>query len=211
MGRSCTICRHESKEEINKGLLAGQPYRTIAKHYEASESSVFRHQQDHLPVALSKAIEAKAVAHGGTLLEQLQELQAQASSILVKAEAAGDLRTALAGVKEIRGTLELIAKLTGELVNRHEVNVNVFTISQHLQAIYAGLPLEVLERRIARLDQLLAAGDVTHDSVMPEELWGPRVIESTGVVEEDLEEELEEVGETTVEHSLGIPLSSRSN
>ena len=113
-------------------------------------------------------------------------MQAQASSILVKAEAAGDLRTALAGVKEIRGTLELIAKLTGELVNRHEVNVSFFTIEHHIRAIYAELPIEVLERRLDKLNELIAAHDLETDTVVSsEELWGPngkgRVVDGTVV------------------------------
>ena len=36
------------------------------------------------------------------------------------AEKAGDLRTALMAVREVRGTLGLTARVTGELVNRTE-------------------------------------------------------------------------------------------
>ena len=124
MSRTCTTCIHPDKEAIDKALLSGQPYRSVAKHYEASPPSVYRHQQDHLPVALAAATEAAAVAHGDSLLEQLTGLRAKAFSILARAEAAEDLRTALMGVKEVRSTLELIAKVTGELVTRHDVNVN---------------------------------------------------------------------------------------
>ena len=188
MGQTCKTCHHPSVQEIDKALLAGQPYRSVANQYEASPSSVYRHQQDHLPAALVKASEVAEIAHGNTLLEQLQGLQARASGILEAAERAGDLRTALSGVKEIRGTLELVAKLTGELVNRHEVNVNYFTIEHHIRAIYAEMPLEALERRVDRLHQLLASGEVTEDTAMSaDELWGPngkgRVVD--GAVVED--------------------------
>ena len=49
---------------------------------------------------------------------------ATALSILVQAEAAGDLRTALGAVREARGNQELLAKMLG-LMNdkRHEVDV----------------------------------------------------------------------------------------
>ena len=49
---------------------------------------------------------------------------ATALSILVQAEAAGDLRTALRAVREARGNQELLAKMLG-LMNdkRHEVDV----------------------------------------------------------------------------------------
>ena len=123
MSRTCTICTHPDHEDIDKALLSGQPYRSVAKQSEASPPSVYRHQQDHLPAALAAATEAAAVAHGDSLLEQLAGLRSKAFSILARAEAADDLRTALMGVKEVRFTLELIAKVTGELVTRHDVNV----------------------------------------------------------------------------------------
>ena len=85
---------------------------------------MYRHQQGHLPAALAAATEAAAVAGGDSLLEQLTGLRSKAFSILARAEAAEDLRTALMGVKEVRSTLELIAKVTGELVTRHYVNVH---------------------------------------------------------------------------------------
>ena len=104
-----------------------------------------------------KAVEAAELAHGGSLLEQLEGLQVKALGILTKAEQAGDLRTALMAVREVRSTLELGGKITGELVSRHEVSFN------HI--IKPGLSLEELEARIQRLDALEAG-----------------VVDSTGVV-----------------------------
>ncbi len=52
---------------------------------------------------------------GDGLLDQLQQLQAKALGILARAESAGDLRSALGAIREVRSTLELVAKVTGEL------------------------------------------------------------------------------------------------
>ena len=55
------------------------------------------------------------------------------SSILVQAEAAGDLRTAPGGVREARGNLELLAKMLGLMNMSHEVDVKTvvnFTIGK---------------------------------------------------------------------------------
>ena len=122
MSRTCTICAHPDLGSIDAALVAGKPYRTIAKRFGASPPSVYRHQQDHLPAALAKAKEAGEVAHGDSLLDQLQGLQAKALGILARAESAGDLRSALGAIREVRSTLELIAKVTGELRDkgRHE-------------------------------------------------------------------------------------------
>jgi len=58
-----------------------------------------------------KAQDARDVARGDSLLEQAKALQKKAQDLLTKAELAGDLRTALQGVREAKGCLELMAKL----------------------------------------------------------------------------------------------------
>jgi len=68
MGQTCKTCHHPDVQEIDKALLAGEPYRSVANQYEASPPSVYRHQQDHLPAAVVKAVEVAEVAHGGTLM-----------------------------------------------------------------------------------------------------------------------------------------------
>ena len=53
MSVTCKTCTHPAKEEIDKALLAGQPYRSVARQYEASPPSVYRHKQDHLPASVA--------------------------------------------------------------------------------------------------------------------------------------------------------------
>ena len=68
---------------------------------------------------------AEEVARADTLIGQLLTLQADARRIGKKAEDTGDLRTALAGVRELVRIVELTAKLIGELDGRPQVNVLV--------------------------------------------------------------------------------------
>ena len=119
MPRTCTVCTHPDREEIDKALLDGGPYRVIAVRFGASASAVYRHKREHLPRALVRAVEAREAEHGANLLDQLQDLQRRALCILDQAEAAGDLRTALAAVREARGCVELLGKATGQLVEKH--------------------------------------------------------------------------------------------
>ncbi len=132
MPRSCSVCTHPEKAAINKALISGEAYRSIAKRFEASESAVYRHQQDHLPVQLAKAKEAEEVAEADNLLSQVRDLQARALTILDKAEEAGELRTALAGIREARGNLELLAKLVGELDERPQVKILIAPEVRHV-------------------------------------------------------------------------------
>jgi hypothetical protein len=125
MPRKCTVCEHEKVEEINRLLLKGVSLRNIAKQYSVSAASLHRHKDGHLPAKLVKAQEAREIAKADSLLDQVTELRDKALSILDKAEQAGDLRTALQGVREAKGCLELLARLQGELQERTTVNVLV--------------------------------------------------------------------------------------
>lgn len=57
------------------------------------------------------------------LLREVKALRTKAYSLLLLAEKNGDLRTALAGVREARGCLELFAELEGQLNRQPQVNV----------------------------------------------------------------------------------------
>ncbi len=124
MPRSCSICLHPEREEINAALLSETPLRAMARRYATSKDALARHRE-HLPVHLVKASEAAEVAEADSLLEQVKHLQSRAVAILDKAEASGDLRTALSAIREARGNLELLAKLLGELQQEGTVNVLV--------------------------------------------------------------------------------------
>ena len=123
MPRRCTVCACAAREDVDAALVAGEPYRRIAARYGLSETAVRRHKADHLPAALASASEAAAVARGDDLLGQARELQARALRILDRAEDAGDLRTAVSACREVRGVLELLSRLLGELPDGPTVNV----------------------------------------------------------------------------------------
>ena len=42
---TCTICRHEKRHDIERAIARGVAFRTIANQFNASESSLKRHQQ----------------------------------------------------------------------------------------------------------------------------------------------------------------------
>ena len=123
MPRRCTVCDHPERRSIDEALVSGAPYRSVAKRFGLSESSVYRHKTEHLPAQLLKAKEVEEAARADDLLEQVRNLQAHALDILERAEKAGDLRTALAAISQARGNLELLGKLAGELDERTIVNV----------------------------------------------------------------------------------------
>ncbi len=123
MPRVCTVCNHSQRAEIEQLLLENEPLRDVAGRYRVSKSALERHKKAHIPLALVKAQNAAEAAQADTLLEQVQHLKARALTILDKAEGAGDLKTALSAIREARNTLELLAKLMGELDESPTINL----------------------------------------------------------------------------------------
>jgi hypothetical protein len=136
MPRSCTVCTHPDRTEIDEALVGGVSSAEIAGRYRTiGERAIRRHRTNHVPETLAKAHEAEEVARADSLLEQVRELQERALEILDKAEEAGELRTALGAIREARGNLELLARLLGELDERPTVNLSISPEWLELRAV----------------------------------------------------------------------------
>lgn len=122
MPRTCTVCGHTKRNEIDQALLAGEPLRNIAERVSLSVASLFRHKA-HLSETLKKSRAAAEVSRADSLLDQLERLKEDARRIQQKAEAAKDFRGALGGVRELTRLLELAARLSGELNERPETKI----------------------------------------------------------------------------------------
>jgi len=146
MPPKCSICRHPNRVEIDAALIARQSLRDIARQFATSKDSLARHGE-HIPKSLAMAKQAEVVASAETLLEQTHNLLARATRLADKAEHAKNLSAALQGVREIRGVLELLGKVSGEL-KTSQTNVGI-AVQQAIE-IDTGDPAEN-ERRIAEL------------------------------------------------------------
>ena len=136
MPRSCTVCAHPKREEIDRALVEGVSAAEISGRYRTvGERAVRRHRSNHLPAKLVMAEKAAEVAEADSLLDQVGDLQRRALAILDTAEAAGELKTALSAIREARGNLELLAKLLGELDESPVVNLNVSPEWLELRAV----------------------------------------------------------------------------
>lgn len=156
MARTCTICRHAERENIDSALIARQPFRHIAEQHKVSTSALVRHLDDHIPAALLKAKEAKEVAAADDLLNQVDELRDRALAILTKAEGAAEYRNALAAIREARGCLELLGKLAGQLQSAPTINIIMSVEWQDIQAAILSALEPHMEARLAVADALTA-------------------------------------------------------
>jgi hypothetical protein len=138
MPRTCTICTHEDRHTIDRALVAGEAFRSISDRFTVSKTALIRHKDAHIPATLAKAREAEELVRADELLSQVRELQGRTLSILTASEEAGELRTALAAIREARGNLELLGKLAGELDERPIVNLNISPQWLELRAVIVG-------------------------------------------------------------------------
>ncbi len=161
MPRVCTACSHPQREAIDTAIVAGETLRGIARTYRVSEDALTRHKAGHIAPAIVKAQDVESVAQADDLLRQLRGLHAKAVSLLLAAERAGDLRTALAGVREARGCLEVLLEVEGELDRRAQVNVLV--ANPEWLAVRSAIMDALRGHPAARQDVLAALGRVdTH-------------------------------------------------
>lgn len=118
MPRTCSICGHPKRTEIDAALLRSDTLRNIAARCTVSVGALIRHRERHLPVTLAHAREARETEMGEGLMGEATKLRARAFRILEAAEKAGQLDTALKAIRELRGILELLGKLDGQLAER---------------------------------------------------------------------------------------------
>ncbi|MBI4916891.1 MAG: hypothetical protein HY825_13670 [Acidobacteria bacterium] len=137
MPRSCSVCVHPRRAEIEAAIVAGETFRHMAARFGTSTGSLQRHRAGCVPGTLAKATEAADVMRGDGLLAQVCEqsaragrLYAAAERVLLRAQRQQDhdtaleaIRTAAATMREARGILELLTKMhlaSSEVLSRDE-------------------------------------------------------------------------------------------
>ena len=80
MPRTCTVCPHPHRDEIDRRLLDGAPLRNIAKRFSLSAASLFRHNK-HISKTLSNARQEAEILRADGLMEHLNHLTAEAARL----------------------------------------------------------------------------------------------------------------------------------
>ena len=149
MPPTCTVCRLPNRQEAEEAILAGEPLRTIAERFGTSPQSLLRHRDAHLPAKLVKAEEAREVARASAAAAKLVGIEADARRLGQKAEKDGDPRTALMAVRELVRLVELAARISGELQQGANVQVNLSLRNWVVEAPPNETPEEWLARHTA--------------------------------------------------------------
>jgi hypothetical protein len=163
----CTVCVHRERHAIDAALATGESLRSTAKRWGVSSAAVFRHRRDHggvLPAVeeVERAVQRvqTQVMRGAELNRKVQALAAESVLILKTAKTEKNHDLALKAIREASRTMELLARLTGDL-GGPAVNVQV-SLSEHprwqeaMQVITAALEPHP-EAKLAVVQALLQA------------------------------------------------------
>jgi hypothetical protein len=128
MGRKSKIEAHPHWKIIVKRLASGEEYSKIVQDYpDITWYDLDYYAKNKLPDLLSKSANLKTEIdgeQGNDTLAEVRSLKSKAMEILTQAQAAGDLKTALLGIREARGCLEAILKAEGR-IQEQNINVNL--------------------------------------------------------------------------------------
>lgn len=73
MTRTCTVCQHPDRAEIDKALIAAtDPYRHIAPRYGLTPRSLLRHKADHVTADILAAWQRERADNGAELASELR-------------------------------------------------------------------------------------------------------------------------------------------
>ncbi len=127
MGRKSKIESHPNSKKIITRLASGEEYSKIIEEYpDLRWQDLDYYKQKKLPEIISKSNDLKAEVEslkGTDTLAEVRELKTKALSILEQAQEAGDLKTALMGIREARGCLETCLKAEGQIKDGPQITI----------------------------------------------------------------------------------------
>ncbi|HXM22568.1 MAG TPA: hypothetical protein VN948_15030 [Terriglobales bacterium] len=112
MPQTCSVCRHPERESIEDLLLRNTlSLRIVAGRTGVSAWALHRHKR-HVAFEVVKAIQ---ITGADSLLSRVEGILAEVKEIAKAAKKQKDWPAATAAFREMRGCLELLGKVTGEL------------------------------------------------------------------------------------------------
>jgi hypothetical protein len=148
---ACTACSHGERGAIDASLCRGTSYRTLAKRYSLSVAALGRHRRSHIPERLRNKAASLALvgaevdldrlraSESENLLAHICNQRAKLYELLDLAEAGGDVKSCCAVHSRISATLELGARVLGEIAGHATTIQNTLVISSEYLALRAAL------------------------------------------------------------------------
>ncbi len=135
----CAACSHPQKAAIEGELAGGSSLRGVSARYGISKSSLNRHLANHSNPALVALVKERSTGRKRdrsaplSLTDQLRGLVRRAETFLDGAERAGNVPQGLSAIRELRSTLELLGRASGELSDRPGLVVNLVATAEYVE------------------------------------------------------------------------------
>jgi hypothetical protein len=113
----CTVCNHPSRPEIDRALIDGVPYRTLAAAHGLSPSALCRHTK-HIRHQLVIQERRTEQTHLSQFLERLELLEVRLDRLFRKAEDSRSFNVSLGCLQESLRILAIREKVRHSLGDR---------------------------------------------------------------------------------------------
>lgn len=175
----CQVCRHDERWRIELLRASGASLDTLAAKFSVHRDALWRHWRDHVtdemkasylagPAQLHE-LSAKAAEMGDSVLDHLKAVRTMLMAQLAALSEAGDARGVAFVSGRLNQTLQLIARVTGELgelagnltINQTNVAVGASPQFQAIQGVLlrALAPHPEARRDVVAALQQFDAGD----------------------------------------------------
>jgi hypothetical protein len=138
--KTCSVCKHPRRAEIDEALIAGGDNAKIGKAFGPSRDAIRRHAT-HVLAIVKKYDETTALARGEDLKAKMLLREADLLRLQEKAEAGHDIPTAIAAIRELRQFHEPQARMEGQL-KPQEVSVLAVNLDEQTSRRMAATYLE---------------------------------------------------------------------
>lgn len=129
----CAACQSDKQTEIDEALVRGVSLRSLARRYDISRNALAAHKRNHVSPALAVIRQERITTEGAATIDRLEVLFQEAQAILAAARKSNNAALGLAAIRELRGVIELTARITGELDERPQVTVNLQQSAEWIQ------------------------------------------------------------------------------
>ncbi|MGO9179277.1 MAG: hypothetical protein ACLQBX_06070 [Candidatus Limnocylindrales bacterium] len=115
MSVPCVTCTHPKRAAIDAQLAAGRTLLSISAAFGVGAKALSRHRDRHLsPALLTLSAESRQTS-ARSALSRIEALARRLERALDSAEADGRTGAFLSAARELRSSIELLARLSGEL------------------------------------------------------------------------------------------------
>lgn len=115
VSEQCSVCQHPESDNINAQLVHGATLKSLAQRFGLGVMALSRHRKNHLPMIWVHDESMDQAVSTERLLERVMALYQKAWDLMITAETESKINSAVSALREARHSLELVAKLDGQL------------------------------------------------------------------------------------------------